>query len=141
MRQEEHMMPIVKSVSRRFAINLIDLDRAGDLLRSILLVGKLDLSEPIRTNCDRMDETAVAFSCDLLSAACICDTLRNHDRRVGDHPTRVYFYRDASWEKIPGNKILVVVEGERCFLNPEIFGVQKVKVSAAELATSRMETK
>jgi hypothetical protein len=58
----------------RVAINLFDLDRLDPIIRSTLLTGKMDLSEPIRVDKNKVDEVGVLFSCDLVSAGCICDT-------------------------------------------------------------------
>ncbi len=88
----------------------------------MLLGGKLALDAgPIRTDPDRMDETAVEFSCDLLTACCIADTLRSHDRAAGDHPTRVYLRKSSQWVKLQGSVVLTRVVGGKVILDPEMF--------------------
>jgi hypothetical protein len=104
------------------AVNLFDLDRVDPTVRQILLAGKLDLTRVIRINPDRPDETAVAFTCDLLTAACICDVIRTHDRAAGDHPCRVYLRRSKAWERLPGAAVLSVLDDGKAVLNPDLFG-------------------
>lgn len=105
---------------QRLAVNLCDLDRVDSSIRGMLLSGKLNLQALIRMDRDRPDETAVAFSCDLLTAATCCDVLRGHDLRAGDYPTRVYLFRQ-SWSKLPGSTVLTLVNDGKVFLNPEVF--------------------
>ncbi len=91
---------------------------------------------------DRVDETAMAFSCSLLSAACICDTIRSHDREAGDYPTRVYIQRnppDGPWTKLNSMTVLVVTDvtgadghGKGVLaLSPNVFSSPKEKVPLA----------
>lgn len=112
--------PLPKGV--RVAINLKDLDRIVPAMRQSLLTGKLALAEgAIRTDPARADEAAVAFCCDALTAALVCDIVRSHDRRAGDAPTRCYLFRKA-WSKVPGTVALSVVEDGQAKLNPALFG-------------------
>ncbi len=110
----------------RLAINLIDLDRVDSMIRHMLLGGKLDLSHKnvIQVDKDRFDETGVVFTCDLLTAACVCDTIRTHDKNAGDYPTRVYLFRARAWSKVSGATLLSVVEDGVVILNPEVFPVE-----------------
>lgn len=112
------------------AINLIDLDRVDQLVRQLLLAGKLDLSRDavIQTDKDHFDEMAVRFTCDALTAACVCDTIRNHDRRAGDYPTRVYVRKAVAWVKVAGNEHLSIVVGDKVLLNPKVFGDEVVTI-------------
>lgn len=106
----------------RIAVNIVDLSRVDETIRQLLLAGKVDRSAVIRTDPDRPDEAAVAFSCDALTAACICDTIRDHDRRVGDHPTRAYVQRaGGAWVKLPREAMLSRVVGGQPVLDPSIF--------------------
>ena len=118
----------------RLAVNLPDLDRVDPTVRAILVapfVSKLP-EDLIRADKDRMDEVAVLFICDLVQAACICDTLRNHDRRAGDPPTRLYLQKKegGAWERLPGAAVLTVMEDGRAVLNPILFPREAVKVAA-----------
>src|SRR5262245_17580199 len=72
----------VEGSERRVAINLYDLDHINPYIRTIALGGKLDLSETIYIGGrdDLPDEWAVVFSCDLRTAACLCDILRKEAR-------------------------------------------------------------
>ena len=97
-------------------------------MRDILLAGKLDTTRWINANPTRMDEGAVEFTCDLLAAACICDTIRSHDRKVKEYPTRVYLRRAAAWQRLPNDAVLSVVEDEQVKLNPVIFPEEIVPV-------------
>lgn len=112
----------------RLAVNLPDLDRVEPIIRGILLKGRLDLSDVVKVGGDNFDEMGVLFTCPLLQAACICDTLRNHDRRAGDYPTRIYLQRGPgrAWEKLAGRIVLTDVVDEKVRLNPEIFSPEPV---------------
>lgn len=118
----------------KLAICLYDLDRVDPTIRGALLGGKLDLSKPILTDPDRMDETAVAFRCDLLSAACIIDTIRAHDFLAGDHPTRCYLSRTGkTWTKLPGRVVLSRAVKGKISLSPDVFGVEDRSVELIAL--------
>lgn len=121
-RQNNEAVATVESRRERIGINLGDVFRLPELMRSTLLAGKIDLaSGAVNTDKSRLDEAAVVFCCDLLTAACTCDIVRGHDRRVGDYPTRVYIQRAQAWQKVSGSITLSVVEDGRAMLNPELF--------------------
>lgn len=109
----------------RLGVNVFDLDRLDQSLRKNLLGGNLDLGEAIWFGRKyESDECFVAFSCDLLSAACICDLLRNYDRQLGDVATRIYLRKGRitpSWYKLPPTLVLTEMDGEICRLNPVVF--------------------
>lgn len=106
----------------RLAVNVVDLTRVEEPVRSLLVSDHLDFAGgAIRTDPDRIDEAAVAFSCDLLTAACICDTLREHNKRSGEYPTRVYLRRGTAWTKLSGQVTLTRVVGDRVELDYELF--------------------
>lgn len=113
----------------RLAINLFDATdrtRISEDTLGLLLGGKLDRDRGsvIRVDPGRPDETAVPFSCDLLTAACVADTIREHDRLAKDYPCRVYLNRGGrSWERIPCDTRLTLVVGEKVVLNPKVFRV------------------
>lgn len=115
---------VVNGSKERLSLNLFDLDRTDQLMRQLLLGGKLDLTQAIWVDKSRMDETAVAFTCDLLTAACICDTLRGHDRRAGDYPTRVYLQKAVAWNRLPNDMMLALVEDGKVVLNPRVFTIE-----------------
>lgn len=107
----------------KLAVLLADLDRVAPSLRTGLLGGKLDLKTAVRV----ADEVAaVMFTCDLLTAAAVCDLLRSEDRRCGNPPTAVYVRRDRAWAKLPGSAVLTVVVRGEMRLNPVVFAVEKV---------------
>ncbi len=113
----------------RLAVNLIDLERVTPFIRTALFgpkLARLDASKVLKMDPARFDEMGVAFACPLLDAACILDTMRAHDRKVGDSPTRCYVFRTA-WTKVPGAQQLSVMSNGRPILNPSLF-------RAAELA-------
>lgn len=92
------------------AVNLADLDRMDPALRGPLLHGKLDLKAGhIRVDPRRVDEFAVGFTCDLLTAATLCDVVRSNDRKLRQSPTRVYLRRRVSWEQLPKDAVLTEV--------------------------------
>ena len=101
------------------------------MIRDMLVAGKLR-GVPIRTNKERIDEAAVEFSCDLLTAACICDSIRQRDRRSKVHPCRVYVCRDVAWVRQTGNVELTIV-GDKSPERPN--GV--VKLNPAVFASAR----
>ena len=104
----------------RLAVNIADLTRIDPVICEMMLSGKLGRS-PIAADPGRPDEAAVEFICDLLTAAAACDVMRGHDRRAGDHPTRVYLRRAVAWVKLPAAAQLTLVEDGKCVLNPEWF--------------------
>lgn len=105
----------------RLALNLADVGRVPDSVRQMILAGKVDTERYIKTDPQRPDEAAVLFTCDLLSAACICDTLRQHDEKAGDPPTRVYVCRAQAWVRLPGDAVLTVVANGKVGLSPAVF--------------------
>ena len=128
----------IETVSKeRLALNLFDIDRIDPLI-GIVMGGKLDLSKAIKVDPDRLDETAVAFSCDLLTAACICDTIRTHDKAVKDYPTRVYIFRRSAWSKVAGQGHLSIVVDNKCVLNPKIFSSVPAANDAEPLKAKKM---
>lgn len=117
------MPPVKKEANFKLAINLYDLDRLDPHIRVKLLVGRIDLLKPIKVAKDRVEpEPAVVFNCGLLTAASICDIIRNEDRNNGDFPTRLYIYRQ-DWSRIPSHIQLTIVVGGKIVLNPEFFKV------------------
>lgn len=91
------------------AINLIDLERVPPQVREELFGhGLFHLHpRPIWIDKEVMDETGLAFACSLLQAASTCDILREHDRKAGHTPTRVYLRKVKAWQKLSGDAILV----------------------------------
>jgi hypothetical protein len=104
----------------KLALNVLDVDRIPLTNRQKLLGGKLDLTQAIWIDTRRVDKSAVVFTCALLEAACICDTIRNIDRRANDYPTRVYVLRE-SWTQLPGHVTLTRVIGHKVMLNRAVF--------------------
>lgn len=104
-------------MSTRIAVNLVDLERVDPLLRQILLGGKLDVDRLVMVG----KEVAVAFTCDLLTAAATCEGLRLFDGKADRYPTRVYVNRGQAWVKLSGTDKLVRVEGNKCALDRDTF--------------------
>ncbi len=118
---------------RRLALNIYDLtDRCDPIIQQ--KVGPLlDLKHPLRMDFDRKegeDEVGVAFSCDLLKAATICDLLRSHDREAGDRPIRLYLFRKV-WSRVPSGTVLTVLEDGKPRLDPRTFAEARVELEAA----------
>lgn len=107
----------------KLAVALADLDRVDPELRGPLLAGRLDLTTAIRVGADRAieDTPVVMFTCDLLTAATVCDILRSNDRKLGDQPTRLYIHRGQSWSRVNFNEILTVLVAGKVKLNPLVF--------------------
>lgn len=114
----------------RIAINLDDLDRMPDVIRRKLLAGKVAV-KPIRVNSIN-DETAVPFTCDDLTAACICDLIRSNDAKLEETPTRVYLKRGAGWNRLRTEDSLSILIDGRPMLSPALFGT---KLEAIPLET------
>lgn len=94
--------------SESIAISLEDTsDRMTDEMRQRLLAGRLELQKWIRLG---NMEAAAQFTCDLLTAATVCDIVRSHDREVGDEPTRVYVRRGTAWNRLAAAAVLTTVE-------------------------------
>ncbi|SRR6266404_4623602 len=120
----------------QLAINVFDLTRIDETIRAMLLGGKLDLDpeHAIKVDPGRMDETAVTFVCDLLTAASASDVIRGRDREAGDHPTRVYLRRIKAWERLPVAAVLTRVCGGELFLDPGVFPPAAASVPIAASA-------
>lgn len=115
--------------SERLAINIFDLmGKVSATVRDALQLPKMlnrDRDSVIRVDEERTDETAVPFTCSLLTAAAVCDTLRNHDRECGDAPTRVYIQKGArAWERLPNHAVLTLARDGKVRLNPKWFDVR-----------------
>lgn len=122
------------------AINLYDIQRVDPFIRSMMKLGEKlnkDPSEIIRVDENRPDERGVVFVCDLLSAALLCDIIREHDKKSSEDPTRVYLRKGKGvWRKLASSEVLTVtrknngqVDGNSsdslAVLNPKIFKSQK----------------
>lgn len=130
------------------AVNLFDLDRVEPMVRQALLADTLDLDSVIKADDDKPDERAVRFKCPFLRAALICDILRNHDRQVGDPPTRIYMSRMSGpfrvgWRKLPGNLVLTATVNDKVTLNPLLFeeGAREVALPAKKVEMGRKAKK
>lgn len=131
-------MPQLPKREPRLAINLLDLDRVDPMIRGMLLGGKLDLTQPIRMDPLRPDEIGVAFACDDLTAGTICDIVRNHDKKVGDYPTRAYIKRQK-WSRVPGDLLLTLVQEDKVSLNPKLFAVEVEAIAPVVPERRRLE--
>jgi hypothetical protein len=121
--------------SLRIAINAADLTRVDALILSMLLSRHVDITKPIITDVRRPDEMAVEIQAPLITAANICDVIRMHDRRAGDHPTRVYVCRRVAWEKVPSTALLCLIRNGECVLNPAVFPVDAKVVKPTEFTS------
>ncbi len=139
LRPPKPLPPPASANGERLALNIFDIGRIDKTMREILLLDKLDFSAHIWVDKERGDEAAVAFSCDLLTAACICDTIRSHDRSVKDYPTRVYLKKVVAWNKLPGAAVLTVVKNEKVQLNPEFFMVRYEKAAGIAPPMERVD--
>lgn len=106
----------------RLAVNLYDLDRLDPETKRKFFAGRLD-TKHVDMRFDRAkdgDEAAVLLTCDLLTAATICDMLRSRDREMDDSPTRLYLKREA-WSRLPSYVVLTIVKDGKVKLNPKVF--------------------
>lgn len=108
------------------AINLFDLERLDPMVREQLFGhGLFHLHpRPIWMDKEVMEETGLAFACQLLQASAICDFLREKDRKDGRTVTRVYLRRVRAWTRLPSDVILVKYGR----LNPAIFPPERAVV-------------
>jgi hypothetical protein len=116
----------------RLAVNLFDLDRIQEEIRSMLLAGNVDAAQLVKVNANRPGEIGVEFTCDLLRAACIVDTIRHHDRVSGDSITRVYVFKQSAWTRVSSETKLTRFIGDKLVLNPQVFSSEAVTVSSVE---------
>lgn len=118
------------------AVNLYDLDRHDPVLKRALLGGNLH-AEAIWMDRSDVEETGVAFACDLVVAAVICDRLRDADRKAQDPPCRVYLRRSRAWERLAGGTVLTTVRNGKKILNPAVFPLPKKIVTIGPPARKR----
>lgn len=111
----------------RLGINVLDLGRMSEYVRGKLLkTGNLDLKRP-RTYGEGGDERFVEFGCDLLTAALLCDFIRNEGRVEKSTICRVYAKRgDSLWTKLSYVAVLTVERtgGDGYELSEEWFPVE-----------------
>lgn len=113
----------------RLAVSLVDTERIEPLTRQILLGGKLDPDGPVLVAVGKGREVAVPFICDLLTAACVCQAMRNLDVNTKQPtPTRIYREVEGQWQRVPGDRRLVSIHSNRCHLNPQVFPPKPVPV-------------
>lgn len=108
----------------RLAIALEDIEQIEQDFRGPLLKGRLDLTTIIRVMGESVagDTPIVAFSCDLLTAAVVCDLLRARARKEGKVPPRMYWNKTGvSWYRVTLDVVFTVVVNGRARLNPEAF--------------------
>lgn len=140
------------------AVNLMDLERIDPIMRRILLHGKVDLDNGnlLTVVTDRKAEVAIRFTCDTLTAACVCEALRNRDRvsnrgkeskegkgegednGTAIRVTRVYLKAHTVWTRITSDAQLIevtkstsdsvgVIKG-KLSLNPLLFPPSPISV-------------
>lgn len=120
----------------KLAISMSDLERLSPSARAGLTTGRLDLSRIVKVGEDRVKPIpALTFSCDLLTAAKVCDIMRAQDVKVGDKLTQVYVLKDRTWSRVPWNVQLTVAvpdgDGQlQVKLNPAVFGQEVAPVAA-----------
>ncbi len=110
----------------RLGINLDDVERVLPDVRAMLgLAHLVDRTKIVRVKVlNRPDDLVVIFICDLLAAACLCDTLRSWNRKDGDYPTRVYLCKSKVWERLPGDALLSLMDNGKARLNPKWFTIR-----------------
>lgn len=110
-----------KERKEKLAISLVDLDRLSPQLRA-KVARILDLTQVIEVGFDRVTRVpAVVFTCDLLTAAIVCDGIRSDDRKHHRQPTNLYVNRDRSWGRITNEIVLTVELASGIQLNPTFF--------------------
>ncbi len=125
----------------RLAINIPDISRMDEFVRQQALGGKIH-SSPIHIDKNVVDEIGVEFSCDLLTAAALCDIIRDGDRKRLEYPTRVYLNKGTTrsvWVRLPQDIMLSIVEKGECKLNPKVFPEQLELAPITPLPTEAIE--
>jgi hypothetical protein len=110
------------------AVNLYDLDHHPEARDRYRFCDNADPTPVCVGGGAVCDTTAVVFTCGLLLAACICDIIREEDRRAGRRPTRAYVRRPLTWVEVPEDILLAVAVGTKFVLNPAVFGEPKAVV-------------
>ena len=108
----------------KLAVNVYDLEGIDAAIRQRVLgpqLDKLDAKNPVWIDRNRDDESAVIFTCDLLTAALACDILRSECRRENGPVIRLYLKKGA-WQKVPSTAILTAIINDKAVLNPAVFG-------------------
>lgn len=107
----------------RLAVNIADARRDGTAeIAFAMLAGRVDASAPVRVDPDRIDEVGVVLAGDLLTAACVVDSIREADRHSARPPLRVYLSRGGNaWTKVGGSASLTVLVAGLVALDPAVF--------------------
>ncbi len=115
-------LPTQKVPTERLAINLFDIGRVDLGVLRLVLGGKLDLRKEAAIRISKLaEDTAVPFTCDLLTAAIACDVLRSENRKLGENPIRIYLAKPGgNWSRLGGNEVLTITEGGVA-LDPRVF--------------------
>lgn len=138
------MPTIIEHRKEQLAINAIDLDALDPILRIRITRDKegnnrLDFRQAIPVETEKASSTrAIAFCCDLLTAALCCDLTRSENRREGGPIIRVYLKKADAWTRLPEKAILTLVEEGKPILNPEIFPMQVRPSDLMPLAPRRL---
>lgn len=113
----------------RLALAVEDLFRLLPEQRKKILKGKLNVSELVNTSGEGAKRVpAVAFTCDLLTAALACDAVRSTNRRLGEPPARIWVFRQT-WSPVPGNAVFTLDDGGKAVLNPDVFRIELAPVA------------
>lgn len=127
------------------AVNLFDSDRIEPLTRQILLGGRVDADQAVLIQRGRSRDVALAFTCDLLTAACMVQAMRNMDVKAGRQPTRAYRLAvppgdsgddPPTWVAVPAEEPLILTRTNRCVLNPSVFPPPPVPTEDMEFIPS-----
>jgi len=124
-RRRQELLERQNGRKERLAINVYDLERADEPFLRRLELRKRLIDRPISMDEDKKEpdvkNVALEFSCDLLTAASICDVIRSHDQRSGDYPTRVYIFRKSAWSQLSQSAILVETVDDEMRLSRKVF--------------------
>lgn len=111
-------IPIVFPEVLRLAINVYDLERANPPKE--LALGRRLSQEIVWIDKNKKEEKALPFVCDLITAATICDIIRNQARKDSKYPPRVYV-KKRDWKRLKESDYLTIVNNGTVILNPEVF--------------------
>lgn len=101
-------------------VSVLELIDPG-LRERLSLASRLERT-PIRLDSDKVH--IVAFSCDLLTAALICDIIRSNDRKLGDRASPIYRQRSpgGKWVRASDTTVFTTTDTDgKAHLSVDVF--------------------
>ena len=115
--------------TERLAIAVACATAAVDRGDAKLLAGRIDIAKVLRVGQgEKIDDVpAVAFCCELLEAATVCDLLRSNARRLKQPPPELYLSKGGErWARVTYDAVLTMVSAGKLKLHPKAFPSEAV---------------